>query len=90
MTAKWEGCAILAICLALLVGCRASQPKLKPADSAEKFVSPPQEARYDTAGYPSAALDKPEDPMRRAIDTKNGVIPTRGSSMGGPGGGGSR
>ena len=87
MTAKWGSCAILVICLALLVGCRNTQPNLKPEKTPEKLVDPPQEARYDTPGYPRQAFDKPIDPMRNAFDAKAtpGVTPTRGSM--GPGGG---
>jgi hypothetical protein len=87
MTAKWGSCAILAVCLALLVGCRTPQPVLKPNKVAEKLVDPPQDRRYDSPGYPKQAYDKLDDPAQRAMDAKNtpGVMPTRGSMT--PGGG---
>lgn len=86
MTAKWGICAIAALCLALTLGCRSPQPILKPEKIPEKLVEPPQEARYDTPGYPKQAYDKLADPSRSVFDAKtNGVVPTRGSSMGGGG-----
>ena len=91
MTAKWGSCAILALCLAILVGCRTPQPDLKPAKVAEKLVDPPQDARYDTAGYPKQAYDKQVDPARNAMDAKMnpGVTPagmgSRGAGTSSPG-----
>jgi hypothetical protein len=76
---------MLAICLAIMAGCRTPQPNLKPDPTAEKLVSPP--TRLDVAGLRKEAFDKPSDPMQ-GMDTKNGVMPTRGSSMGGMGGAG--
>jgi hypothetical protein len=89
MTAKWGSCIALAICLALLVGCRSSQPDLKPKVAAQKLVEPPQDARYDSPGYPKQAYDKMVDPVRNAFESKNtpGVMPTRGSMAPGMGGG---
>ncbi len=81
MTAKWGSCMALAICLAILGGCRTPQPNLKPDKTAEKLVEPPREDRFDTPGYPKAAYDKMIDPGLKAMDTKNGVMPTRGSAM---------
>ena len=86
MSAKWGSCAILVICLAFLAGCRTTQPDLKPGKVAEKLVEPPQEARYDSAGYPRQAYEKVIDPGLRSMDTKNAVMPTRGSMMPGAGG----
>ena len=82
MTAKWGSCAILALCLAVMAGCRTPTPNLKPAKTAEVLVSPPVgEQRYDTAGYPKQAFDKMDDPALKMMDMKNGVMPQRGSTM---------
>jgi hypothetical protein len=54
---------------------------LKPEKTAEQLVSPPAGARYDTAAYPKQAFDKMEDTALRAMDAKNGMLPTRGSTM---------
>ena len=83
MTARWGSCAVLAICLALLIGCRTPQPVVKPPTPPERYVAPPNEARYETTGYPKAAFDPPVDPVKRALDTK--INP---ASMGRGGGGG--
>jgi hypothetical protein len=86
MTAKWGSCALLAVCLALLVGCRTPQPVLKPDKVAETLVEPPQDRRYDSAGYPKQAFDKLTDPAVQAMNEKNtpGVSPSRGGAS--PGG----
>jgi hypothetical protein len=78
---------ILAVCLALVAGCRTPQPVLKPEKTPEQLVSPPAGDRYDTAGYPKQAFDKMEDTALRAMDAKNGMMPTRGSALPGMGGG---
>ena len=84
MTAKWGMCAIVAVCLALPIGCRTAQPVLKPDKMPEKLVEPPQEARYESSGYPKQAYDKAVDPVRNPFESKTpGVMPTRGSSIGG-------
>jgi hypothetical protein len=86
MTAKWGRCIILAICLAFMAGCKTPQPVLKPDKTPEQLVSPPPGARYDTPAYPKQAFDKVEDPGTRAMDAKNGMMPTRGSMVPGMGG----
>ena len=70
MTAKWGSCAVLAICLVLLIGCRTPQPVVKPPPPPERFVAPPNETRYESTGYPKAAFDPPVDPVKRAQDQK--------------------
>ena len=84
MAAKWVSCIFLAGCLAILAGCRTSQPNLKPAKTPEKLVEPPQgEARYETTGYPKQAFDAPIDPAKQAMDSKGlAGLPMRGSSPG--------
>lgn len=85
MTAKWGICTILAFCLALgIVGCRTPRPEVKPAKLAERLVEPPPGV-LASGDYPAAALDKLQDPARNAVDTKNGIIPARGSMMPGQG-----
>jgi hypothetical protein len=87
MTAKWGSCAILVVCLAFMFGCRTPQPDLKPAKEPERFVLPPQEARYDSPTYPQQAFDSPADPGKKALDAKSTPgMPQRGSMM--PTGGG--
>jgi hypothetical protein len=89
MAVKWGSGVVLALCLLLPVGCRTTQPNLKPEKTREMLVDPPQgEARFDSPGYPQQAYDKPYDPIRNAFDAKANVMPTRGSMMptGGMGG----
>jgi hypothetical protein len=88
MTAKWGSCIALAICLAILAGCRTPEPKLKPEKAAEVLNDPPQEARFDSPGYPKQAYDKQIDPIKNAFDAKTtpGVAPTRGMMTPGMGG----
>ena len=72
MTAKWGSCVILAFLLALSAGCRTPQPKLKPEkiELTEKLNDPPREARFETTGYPKEAFAAPDDPGKRAMDSK--------------------
>ena len=86
MTAKWGNCVNLAIWLAVMAGCKTPQPVLKPDKTPEQLVAPPAGARYDTPAYPKQAFDKAEDPGMRAMDAKNGMMPTRGSMPPGVGG----
>ena len=65
MTRKWGSGAILAICLLLAVGCRTTQPDVKPRPEPERYAGPPPERRYEVAGYPKQAFDAPVDPMKR-------------------------
>jgi hypothetical protein len=82
MAANWGSCAILVICFALMFGCRTPQPNLKPEKEPERFVVPPQEARYDSSTYPQQAFDKPVDPGKALLDQKNTPgMPQRGSMM---------
>jgi hypothetical protein len=80
MTAKWGSCITLALCAAFLAGCKTPQPELKPAKTAEQFVAPPPDARYDSAAYPKQAFDKMEDPGLKLMDAKNGM-PARSGGM---------
>lgn len=91
MTAKWGSGVILAVCLAILAGCRTNQPNLKPdiTASTEQFNAPPMDARYESPAYPKQAFDTPADPGRRNFDAKGGaVMPARGGGGGMPGMGG--
>jgi hypothetical protein len=92
MTAKWVSCTFLGVCLAVLGGCRTTEPNLKPEKVKEQLVEPPQEARFDSPGYPKQAYDKQVDPIRNAFDAKTapGVTPTRGTMTPGAGGMGAR
>lgn len=87
MAAKWKGCIFLASLLAVMAGCRSPQPNLKPDKSPEQFVSPPQEPRYDSSGYPKQAMDPLTDPAKEALDAKNAPgAPSRGMMSSGAGG----
>jgi hypothetical protein len=86
MNAKWGSCALLAICLVILAGCRSTQPDLKPDTSKEIFNAPPMEGRYQSSVYPKQAFDAPADPGKRMFDNQNpGAMAGRGG-MGGPNG----
>jgi hypothetical protein len=79
---KWGISAILVVCFAFMFGCRTPQPNLKPDKEAEKFVTPPQDARYDSPAYPKEAFDRPVDPGKAALDAKNTPgMSQRGGSM---------
>ena len=92
MTAKWGSCLFLIGVLALLAGCRTTQPVLKPPDEREQLRPPPPEGRYSTAEYPKEAFNPTDDGTRRSVDSKappgsigrSGMSPTSG--MGGMGG----
>jgi hypothetical protein len=85
MAAKWGTCTILALCLVVLVvGCRTTQPNLKPPKTAERLVDPPD--RLSTAGIRKEALDAPEDPNAKAMEFKQMGAP--GGGRMGPGAGG--
>ena len=86
MTAKWGCCAFLVVSLALLAGCRAPVPDLKPANTPDKLVEPPQEARYDTPGYPKQVFDPAVDPTKTLENAKGVGGPSRSGSSGGMGG----
>lgn len=81
MHGKW---AWLGLLLLVAVGCRTSQPELKPAEQPEFFNAPPPNARYTS--YPKQAFNA-DDPFKRPADPNaaQAIMPTRGS-MGGPGG----
>ena len=87
MIVKWGSCALLVVCLALSVGCRTPQPVLKPDKVPEKLVSPPQEARYNSPGYPDQAIEKQVDPAKALMEARNSPgANTRQISGGAPGG----
>jgi hypothetical protein len=75
MTAKSAGWAILAVCLTLLVGCRTSQPVLKPDNAEETLVAPP-DGHYDTPKFPREAFDNRDD--RPMADAPRSFVPTSG------------
>jgi len=84
MAAKWGSCAMMVVCLAILAGCRTSQPNLKPDITKEQFVAPPMDARYETSAYPKQAFDATSDPSKRLFDEKKNaaIMPARGAGMG--------
>ncbi|GEM_PF-5023734 len=88
MDGKWGKCGFLALLLGIIVGCRTTQPNLKPVETPETLNKPPQEARFNSPGMPKEAFDR-EDPSKRWRDSlnDNAVMPASRGSFGGPGGG---
>ncbi|MBI2805406.1 MAG: hypothetical protein HYX68_10555 [Planctomycetes bacterium] len=93
MTAKWGSCIVLMFFLAMLaVGCRTTQPDVKPPKERERLVSPPP-GTLEQPGYPKAAFDAPANPLANFNDMKNlgpggrgGMMPSSGmSGVGGAG-----
>ena len=87
MTTMRGGMWMVALLLFLAVGCRTTQPVLKPDKQPEVLNVPPQEARFNTSTYPKMAFDDPLSKNNPLTMPKDGVMPTRGS-MGAPGMGG--
>ncbi len=87
MTTMRGGMWMVAMLLFVTVGCRTSQPVLKPDYQPEVLNVPPREARFDTSTYPKMAFDDPGSKTNPLSMPKDGVMPTRGS-MGMPGAGG--
>lgn len=93
MTVKWGSCLLLSGLLALLAGCRTSQPALKPKDEPEQLRAPPPEGRYSTPEYPKQAFNNPDADTKRTIDGKappGALGRSGGSPAGGMGGMGGR
>ena len=89
MIGKWGICIFLIGLLVLAVGCRSTQPTLKPPEEPQRLVLPPSEARYNSSEYPKQALSTPEDPTKRlTFDPKGAGGMGRNSMM--PGGMGGR
>jgi len=93
MNAKWGWIARLGVLLMLLiVGCRTTQPDLKPAKQPEVFNPPSEHANL--GGYPKKAFDNGDELAKRSGLDPGGLNQTRGTGMtpaanfGGPGGGG--
>jgi hypothetical protein len=84
MRAPWVGFGCLVMAIALLAGCKASPPVLKPATTPEVLASPPiGDARYDSPNYPKEALAANTSNDQRKIGNGSGPA---GPSFGGPGG----
>lgn len=73
--------------LAIVLGCRSTNPELKPAKQPEEFNLPPQgEARFDSPYYPKEALAR--DDLAKKLRDGNAMskgMPGMGG-MGGMGG----
>jgi len=80
---RWT--ALLLLLFVGVVGCRTSQPDLKPAKTAEVFTAPPD--NYDSR-YPKQAFAK-DDMSTRLASQQNqaGMSPARGMMPGGGMGG---
>ncbi len=78
-----RGVLILSTFLTLILGCKSSQPNLKPEiPKYENLTVPPQEGRFQSSQYPKQALV--DDNSRKTMfDDQKSVIPTRGNT--GPG-----
>ena len=80
-------CVVLAtMMLVLSVGCRTSQPNLKPQmPKFEKLTEPPAEARFESPQYPKQALVDNNSRKSMFDDDKTATLPTRGSNSPGRG-----
>ena len=79
---------LMALLFAVTIGCKSSQPNLKPEISKiENLTVPPEEGRFKSPQYPKQALV--DDNSRKTMfDDEKTTIPTRGST--GPGRNGMR
>ncbi len=84
MAAKWSIKVVFVSLMILSVGCRTSQPVLKPEKTAEVLRVAPQDARYESSAYPKQAYDSLNS-KRLPVETKAGP-PTRGGMSPGQGG----
>jgi hypothetical protein len=87
MTTMRGGMWMVAMLLFVTVGCRTTQPVLKPDKQPEVLNVPPQEARFNTSTYPKMAFED-SSPKNNPALNKDGVMPTRGAMGGMPGGAG--
>lgn len=79
------GCGLALV----IIGCKTAQPELKPPQQPEVLNKPPDEARFNSPGYPKQALANNDDPTKKWSSSTAGtpgMMPTRG--MGSPGGAG--
>ena len=77
MLANGQRYAAMVFCVALLVGCRNSQPAMVPEKSAESLVEPPAGGRYDKPAFPPEAFD-PKDDLYRLGAAPRVMAPTSG------------
>ena len=93
MNTNWGGIIRLGILVVLLVvGCRSTQPDLKPAKQPEQFNPPPD--NVNLTNYPKQAWRSEDDQSNRPANDPNGMGQgSRGmpaANFGGPSGGGLR
>jgi hypothetical protein len=81
------GCALLLV----VIGCKSTQPDLRPPKQPDVLYKPPDEARYNSPAYPKQALAQSDDPTKKWNPSGAGggsAMPSRGMGGGGMGGGG--
>jgi hypothetical protein len=74
-----------ALLLLLVVGCRSTQPDLKPPKQPEVFNPPSEHANL--VSYPKQAFNNLDDPSKRSGMDTAGFVPSRTmqpASFGGP------
>jgi hypothetical protein len=71
--------------LLLFVGCKTSQPDLKPPPEPEVLNRPPDEARFNSPAYPKQALVNNNDPTKKWNSGAAGTMNPRGMGGGGSG-----
>ena len=88
MSMRWLWLASLGLLAALGVGCRTTQPDLKPPKQPEVFNAPPTNFSNN---YPKQAFNNDDPAKRFGLDPAGpgGVMPAKGMSpsanFGGPG-----
>jgi hypothetical protein len=84
MDGNWGKLGVLGLLLGVMVGCRTTQPNVKPVDGPEVLHAPPQEARFNSPSMPKEAFNR-DDPAKRLreLTGDSAVMPARGS-FGGP------
>jgi len=89
MAPAWISVGWLCLALALCSGCRTSQKQLvEPPKEADVLNIPPiEDARYNSAEYPQAALASRNKNRKLYDDSKQNIMPARGSMGGRPGSG---
>ncbi len=69
------------VLLLTLLGCRSTQPDLKPPVQKEVLNSPPDDMRYNSPSYPKQAMVSDGDPTKKWAGT--GAMPPPGGMGGG-------
>jgi hypothetical protein len=86
---SWVRVGWLCLALLIVVGCRTSQPHLEPPKERETLNIPPiDDARYNRAEYPQAALASGKKDRRLYEESQKDILKAGGAGFGPrPGGG---